>query len=191
MTPQEKCDLVKANIDDLFKRMQKEALVLLNQKGNFDKRITRAYQIIDALAAEVGKVALCKQGCSHCCYQSVLIPLWEARRIAKFSGRKINHIAGFGHDNDTPEQLRDRHCGTSCPFLTNGNCMVYPVRPFVCRLHLSVDNDVFVCDIQGNPGAPVAYYDFEGWKKLMTMMFLQKSTIFGDIREFFEEKIKC
>jgi len=188
MTPQEKCDLVQANSGDLFPRLAKKATELANRKnGSFDQRIGQAYQIIDAMAAEVGNVAICKRGCNFCCYQSVLIPLWEARRIAKFSGRKMKNITGYGHDNDTPEGLRKRHSGTPCTFLHENGCAIYPVRPFACRLHFNMGDDATVCDIVRDPGAKVPYFNFEPAKEFMFVMFFRDSKKFGDIREFFGE----
>ena len=188
MTPQDKCDLLKTNTGSLFTRLQKEAHQLLFQRGNFEGRIKRMFGIIDQLAGEVAKIATCGKGCSHCCYQAVLINEWEAKRIAKYAKRKMADIAGYHPNHDSAEQLQERFSNVPCPFLSDGACGVYPVRPSGCRLHFSFADDAGLCDIQNLLGGEVPYYDFELLKNMTAGLLFQNSSKFGDIREFFGER---
>lgn len=73
-------------------------------------------QTKDKYPAEIA----CSPGCSICCeLQSV--NFLEAFVIAEHRGR--------GGSSAPPPS------GTSCPFLSDNRCRIYPVRPLICRTH--------------------------------------------------------
>lgn len=189
MTPQEKCDLIREKSNRALPVLFERAKLLLKDTAAFDKRAHKLFRIIDEMAGHVAEVALCKKNCSFCCYQAVLISEWEAKQIAKYTKRKMIDIAGYGSaDDDTPESLRDKYNNLPCTFLHDGDCSIYPMRPAICRLHFSMANEISLCDIVGDPGATVPYFDFEQTKILTMCLMMQYSTKFGDIREFFALK---
>lgn len=186
MTPQDKCDLIRLNSGDLFPRLYRETQQMLRDTKNTD--IRRMIEIIDDLAGEVAKVASCRKGCSHCCYQAVMISDWEAKRIAKFTGKRLADYSGYDPRHDSAVEMRERYSGKPCSFLIDGACSIYPVRPVACRTHFNMSDDHALCDIQNSPNAEVPYFDFENMKIAATVLFFRKTAKFGDIREFFEGK---
>jgi Fe-S-cluster containining protein len=188
MTPQDKCDLVRDNSAGLLPRLYRETQQLIFKQRNSEGDIKRLLEIIDDMAGEVAKVAVCRKGCSHCCYQAVLISNWEAKRIARFTGREMSDYSGYDPKHDSKEKLRARFTNKPCTFLINGGCSIYPARPVACRLHYSMADEVELCDIQNSPGASVPYFNFENMKMAATMLFFRNKPKFGDIREFFGER---
>ena len=84
----------------------------------------------------------CRQGCAHCCVQSVLIYAPEAFAIAaqiserpeikaamRSAGGKLSKAAS---GTDTLRRI-------SCPLLSNNSCSIYEIRPLNCRAFVAVD----------------------------------------------------
>jgi len=68
----------------------------------------------------------CKEGCSECCGPHPW-SLEEARKIRRFlkkCGLKERFVK-FG--------------SLSCPYIENERCIIYPVRPLMCRLYGAVE----------------------------------------------------
>jgi Fe-S-cluster containining protein len=97
----------------------------------------------DGLLARVppGTVA-CKSGCDHCCYQSVGVTPPEALAIwrhltATLSAAELAALAA--RIAEVHEQTRRMTSGERfspehpCPFLAEGCCSIYEVRPLACR----------------------------------------------------------
>lgn len=100
-----------------------------------------AYALVDmgvneALLAD-GREAVCRAGCSQCCAQPIPVsPLealglhWQMRHRVKpemrhLLGRRIASCQGCHEDVLLP-----------CPFLWNGACQVYALRPVACRQYM-------------------------------------------------------
>lgn len=47
----------------------------------------------------------------------------------------------------------------NCPFLVNGRCAVYEVRPFVCQTHYAFEEDEGPCNAAKGAGPPVRLLD--------------------------------
>lgn len=84
---------------------------------------------------------MCKEGCSWCCYQSVLVTAPEAFRIAAF----LLRMEDVDERTEVVEKVRDLDRTTRglspkartelqlpCAFLRDGRCVIYPVRPLSC-----------------------------------------------------------
>lgn len=119
------------------------------------------YQVYEKLA--VPENIACRRGCSQCCTCNVTLTGLEAMRMAEHilaegktemigklkaaSGRKrfqpgftTNQMADFCmQGQEIPEEENDPAWGV-CPLLKNGECPVYPVRPFGCRCMVSARN---------------------------------------------------
>jgi hypothetical protein len=185
MTPKEKADSVRDKNDVRFTQLMKEAMKQLSLPRNFQWRAERMLEITNELVSFVEPVTPCKKGCSHCCYQTIIISSWEAEQIAKKTNKKIAEFKGYNPETDSREELTNRYTGQPCTFLVNNECSIYEVRPFICRTHLSVADDFTPCDIKNNPGASVPYFNFGELNMLQGILFVQEGCKFGDIREFF------
>lgn len=97
--------------------------------------------------APEGAVA-CKAGCDHCCHQSVGVTPPEALAIfehltTEFSEERLSQVKG------RIAEARERTSGLTsterfspeypCPFLEQGCCSIYEVRPLSCRGMNSLD----------------------------------------------------
>lgn len=77
-------------------------------------------------AAVDGESAACAAGCGWCCHQPVEVSTIEALAIAADLRRRP--------DADVlRERLAAWSGGRICPFLADGACAIYPVRPLKCR----------------------------------------------------------
>lgn len=89
----------------------------------------------------------CHKGCGTCCRLQVVATMPEILMVARYvramapGFRKVGidlplRLAGSapGEDHDRPMKL-----GRECPFLAEGICVIYPVRPLACRGHASFD----------------------------------------------------
>lgn len=73
----------------------------------------------------------CKQGCHACCEPGLTVLKVEAENIAAYI---------HSHPNIKEQLLSlkesNPHNGTRCSMLDKaGTCLIYPVRPFICRSH--------------------------------------------------------
>jgi Fe-S-cluster containining protein len=97
-------------------------------------------------SAREGKPATCKKGCAWCCHQAVfgvthellyihdhLLENFGEKRRRGFLEKAKNKSTQTLH-HSLEEQLKLR---LSCPFLVEGACAIYPVRPMACRIYLS------------------------------------------------------
>ncbi len=101
-----------------------------------------------AAAADAGNLA-CQAGCSWCCHFSVDVRAAEVFRILDFVEREMpdaqreaiyRTIGENSHifaalDEDARAQLN-----VKCPFLEEGRCTIYPVRPQSCRNYHATDS---------------------------------------------------
>jgi Fe-S-cluster containining protein len=90
----------------------------------------------------------CKRGCAHCCHRRVGTSPPVVLRIAA-ALREGSSKAEFADalarvravDEKTHGAAGTRSAGPprACPFLVEGACSIYAIRPFVCRAWNSVD----------------------------------------------------
>jgi len=91
------------------------------------------------LAAEGGHAVQCRDKCSYCCYQHVMLSCTEAFQIVRWlqsQGREVNTRANADLVRTLPHLERYQR-GIACPLLKNQRCTVYPVRPMPCRSYFS------------------------------------------------------
>ena len=71
---------------------------------------------------------ICKPGCSQCCEVERSVLSIEAyiieQQLKRFSGARIRKLRN--------QHRRDDH---NCPMLWKNLCIIYPVRPIICRTH--------------------------------------------------------
>ncbi len=97
-----------------------------------------AYEIIDrgvrtAIQREVkkhGRKLACKKGCSNCCKTHKDIPVYPSELVGIYwyAIEKITQPIR----QPLKKQLAF-HKKPECPFLVNGDCSIYPLRPVACR----------------------------------------------------------
>ena len=140
--------------------------------------VTGVYSSLDRATAcelarlrrENGIIPTCRSGCSHCCRYHILTNIAEAHTLVqyirrKFSAAQISDLRmrtqqWHEWDNSRPgrpaaiiTELTDlSNYVHSCPFVVDGACSVYPVRPVVCRTHF-VCSPAQACRATNDPAA--------------------------------------
>lgn len=97
-----------------------------------------AYYIVD-MGAVVGLIkeerrrkskVMCHKGCFTCCLKpSVPMTPLEIQGLSWFSSERLENPLR----KKVKEQLHKHKDTTQCPFLVEGLCSVYPIRPIACR----------------------------------------------------------
>lgn len=181
---QKKSDSVLKKHGPFFERLIAEAVALAEAPGPLEDRARRMLEITDDLAGKVARKAICRRGCSYCCHQSVIVSSWEAKRIARFTGRAARQFRAPQRGDDLHPTQR-RYLGIPCPFLKRGECSVYAVRPMACRMHFSMEADPAPCNIANDPGGRVALFNFRSLMFPQAMLFLNDGCSFADLRDYF------
>jgi Fe-S-cluster containining protein len=155
------------NIDTIgFFRAQADAFgeTLANRQGRYDMIdgvLSQAFSSFDGnveMETEDYPEIDCRKGCSTCCTLRVTATAPEVLLIerflrwSEFPGRKLNlakrlekaNQVTCGLDEEQRVQLRRR-----CPFIEQGECMIYPVRPLACRGHACYDRQACVDAARG------------------------------------------
>jgi Fe-S-cluster containining protein len=106
---------------------------LANSQQRHDSRI--------ASAADVGTLA-CRVGCTWCCHFSVDVRAIEVFSILDFVERTFTREEKARVDAEARvnsaalrnlDELERMRRNVKCPFLSDGRCTIYPVRPQTCR----------------------------------------------------------
>lgn len=186
--PQQKLDWLQAEYGERFRALLDEATELAAEPEPLDSRALRLVEIAREMASRVAPLTPCRSGCGYCCHQPVSISSWEAARIVKFTGRKAADPAATVGGPESDQALRRRFSGIPCPFLRNGRCTVYAVRPLACIGHHSLAADSKPCDLVADPDSVVRGVDDQEFIFIRVAMFLSEGHASADIREFFPAK---
>ena len=137
------------------------ALGICYENASRLNRRRKLIQIADRLNEALAPRTACRAGCGHCCSMTTMIYEHEAVLLAQVSGRPMRPVQFRSHDVAI-DQARG-HFGTACPFLVDSRCSVYEVRPLVCRLHHSLNDDAAACNVEVTPDERmlVAHYDVD------------------------------
>lgn len=144
------------------------------------RRVFWLHRLSDVLGdAARGKV-VCDKGCSHCCYQPVMMSQTEAAYIAKHTGLKMS----------VPEKYsivaQMQYLAQPCPLLKNGRCSVYEFRPFACRVHYSLDDTEDACKIVPGETIIAPYMDNMDFHLVEIEALGEHALQNADIRDFFK-----
>jgi Fe-S-cluster containining protein len=170
-----------------YPRLVARVRPVIDDRGQSTSAKTRAlYDALEPLTQEVGKLAACRKGCSHCCHIAVAINQAEADLIARKT-----HIPAAKPDNRMLEGRQTFADAIAlgyahpCPFLVDGACSVYDVRPLACRTQFNMDIDAELCRLdQGSNRVPLYKTTDIDMIGVMAAGGPHKVTI-ADIREFF------
>lgn len=113
-----------------------------------DNAMSATSRLVDSFFERAEGAVACRSGCDHCCHQSVGVTPPEALRILAFlqESRSSEQLA------ELRTELSERRKATQaltanerfspdhpCPFLGDGKCSIYAVRPLSCRGMNSLD----------------------------------------------------
>ena len=110
--------------------------------------LLRGYALVDASVEEAvacadraGRVLACGPGCDACCRQPIPVTpleflLMRAQVRFRLDGERRARLEAQQEEQlrAEPDPLR-----RPCPFLLDGACVVYAVRPLACRRYLVLD----------------------------------------------------
>ena len=148
----------------------------------------RIIEIAEKLSRTITPHTACARGCSECCHMATNISAYEAKVIGRFIGRDPKRLRREGKAVPAlGDELRIRFTGVPCPFLKEGRCAVYTVRPLACRIHHTMRDDESDCrlrlDAAGNAINRTPSLNLSPVGMASAAIF--DGGDFGDIREFF------
>lgn len=126
------------------------------QEDLIDNLLSQAFSSFDgnvACQAQDYPAIACHKGCATCCTLRVTATAPEvlliARYIAwaKFSDKTINLAKRVAKANKLTQHLNAAQrvkLKRRCPFILQGVCLIYPVRPLACRGHACYDKQACV-----------------------------------------------
>jgi Fe-S-cluster containining protein len=162
------------------------------QASNASQRVIWLHRAASAWSTPLMPVAACRQGCAHCCHIPVTISSIEADLI----GRRVGHRPARPAQSVQLQEFEDLEDAvpaleaisasrepSPCPFLLDGACSVYDVRPMACRLLVNLDDDDLLCRLVPGQAIPVPYANSQQLKGLFVLA--QLAAPLADIRDFF------
>lgn len=112
--------------------------------GSRRNKIVRIQALVSEVRSYASEHAACKQGCSACCKQRVMMSQTEADAIGHAIGRPAVQL----RLDYVPPRIHDFGRDTPCTFLVDDACSIYEHRPFVCRNYVSLDLDPLLCGFE-------------------------------------------
>ena len=100
-----------------------------------------AYAVVDLgvkkAAEHDGRVVACRAGCDQCCKQPIPVTPLEVLALHSHARHRLpqDSLAALG-DRLAAFEGDKRDMTLPCPFLQDGGCLVYPVRPVACRQYM-------------------------------------------------------
>ena len=190
-TPEQTRAYAEPNLDKFFNTVSPELkarVVSLPQRiANMNARpvikLVEVLNTADKIFDHAGKFAACARGCGHCCHVSVPISAFEAQYMGDKLGIKPQVVT-----QSKRPKLQDFGSHTPCPFLANGECSIYEVRPLTCRMHMNFDVDNYWCLHENwqRPEAEIPRPTIEPLEQAYhQLMSSTKQEIVADIRDFF------
>jgi len=143
-------------------------------------KLRKLYHLLNELGAIAAPYIACGKGCSACCHMNVMVSQLEVALIEKEVGARPVHLQGSKvHDLETFN-------GVPCPFLNDGACSIYEVRPFACRKHMNFDASAYWCapDRSHKVEMPLVEYS-SAESAYLGLTRIWGNGCFADIRDFF------
>lgn len=127
----------------------------------------------------------CKRGCASCCALRVVATAPEVLVVVDFLRQVLPPLQQRGID--LAARIREADARTrgasearrlglrqACPFVAQGVCVIYAVRPLACRSHVSFDLKACVRAMRGENVDPV-YSPGRQWVRSLVQNALQSS----------------
>jgi Fe-S-cluster containining protein len=89
------------------------------------------YQEMQELLTNAGAKIACQKGCYRCCINQA-VPITEIELMG-ISWYVSEGICDLNVKEKLRSQMREHKNNRTCPFLLNGECAIYPLRPIACR----------------------------------------------------------
>jgi Fe-S-cluster containining protein len=149
-----------SNVDEELVQEEKEIVISLIREGRTPQQAVKiavkalawADQIIIDVEAEppLPRAIVCQAGCHFCCFNQVEVTPVEVLAIGDYVERRFSPAAKAAlireleraislKSGKTKVQIARLRRELRCPFLREGCCAVYEVRPLVCRAIHSLD----------------------------------------------------
>jgi len=138
-----------ARVREILTREREQALADISAVGPISAVETSGHRHDQRIAEATDVQSLaCKTGCSWCCYFTVDVRAAEVFRIVEYIDvvlppEQVRRIRSEVRENSTGLRLDDEleriQQNIRCPFLSEHQCLVYPVRPQACRNYHATD----------------------------------------------------
>jgi Fe-S-cluster containining protein len=148
---QRKIDAMNRQVIPIKVEHTKRLNAVIKSPRSMHSKIESVWAALDEIGKAIKPFAACKRGCSHCCYQSVLISAREAELIGKRIGVKPRSYTGVRKRDDIESGYHN-----PCPFLKDNACSIYAHRPTPCRQLYNLDRDALLCELTGTNKVPYA-----------------------------------
>ncbi|OMG56602.1 hypothetical protein BJN45_03025 [Azonexus hydrophilus] len=167
--------------------LERQIALIANENSSYKAKSAKLIGVADQFVEAVAPYAACRRGCDQCCHMSTPIFQHEAQRLAAASGRKISVVPYRPHKEVLDKGLK--FYGSPCPFLDQGQCSVYEVRPMICRVHHSLNSNSSECDtsvpLQQKTGVGMYNPDFLELPYMELTVRRNPAEPWGYLQEFF------
>lgn len=145
-------------ITPAFKRLRAEVRAAMRDP-DMNRRYMKITQVADAAFKAVQPFTPCRDGCSACCYQAVLVTDQEAEIIERYTGIEREPQRPIDVAQLLDEAIRmvreveanqRRYFKVPCSFLRGTRCSIYEVRPMACRTHHILGDTAAPCSAGWN-----------------------------------------
>jgi hypothetical protein len=151
--------------------------------GGLQDEVDRGVVAREAAIAAQGMVLACKRGCTGCCEEPIMVHRPEAVRVARWlkqpehAEARAAFLAAYpawkARVGGTPARLSALYAGDPavyhaahvegfrqgvlCAFNRDGDCVIYPVRPIVCRGGHALDTSAHCTGTTTRPAARASF----------------------------------
>jgi Fe-S-cluster containining protein len=139
-------------------QMARKTRQILQMNASVKSKRQTLIKLADRINESIHPFSACRSTCSHCCSMPTLIYLHEAEQLSASSGRPLKKLKPRLHS--VVMAGANQFYGQACPFLSQGRCSVYAVRPIICRLHHSLNATPDNCECtEDRVRKPVMQFD--------------------------------